>query len=215
MMILTDVEARVFGSLLEKESTTPEYYPMTLNAVTAACNQKSSRSPVLELDDATVLRALFSLRDKSLVWEKALANSRVPKYAHRIENLLPNSTAPERAVLCVLLLRGPQTPGEIRGRTDRLHSFASPAEVESVLNGLMDRDGEVFVARLARQPGTKESRYTHLVCGAPADAPAEPVPAAPAVDRLSDLERRVQALEAAVAALQAAGPTPGPAVENA
>ena len=160
--ILTPVEVRVLGSLIEKEITTPEYYPLTLNALINACNQISNRDPVVSFDDKTVARALESLREKRLAWMVTGAG-RVPKYEHRFTEALQLAEQ-EVAVLCVLMLRGPQTVGEIRGRTGRLYEFKELEEVELTLQGLMAAQPPLAL-RLPRQPGTKESRYAHLLAG--------------------------------------------------
>jgi len=161
--ILTQAEVRVLGSLIEKEITTPEYYPLTLNSLTNACNQISNRDPVVSFDEKTVARALESLREKKLVWLVTGAGSRVPKYEHRFAEAL-NLAAQEIAVMCVLMLRGPQTVGEIRGRSGRLYEFKELDEVEMTIQSLMSAD-PALVTRLPRQPGTKESRYAHLLAG--------------------------------------------------
>lgn len=163
-LMLNSVEVRVLGSLIEKQLTTPEYYPLTLNALTNACNQLSNRDPVVSYDDKTVARALEGLREKKLAWMVTSPGNRVPKYEHRMTGTLNLSPA-EVAVMCVLMLRGPQTVGEIRGRTGRMHQFQDLQEVESALEGLMSRKGGPVIARLARQPGAKESRYAHVLCG--------------------------------------------------
>jgi uncharacterized protein len=160
--ILTPVEARVIGSLIEKEITTPEYYPLSLNALTNACNQISNRDPVVSFDETTVARALESLREKKLAW-MVTGVGRVPKYEHRFTEAL-QLAAQEVAVLCVLMLRGPQTVGEIRGRTGRLYEFKELEEVELTLQALLAAQPPL-VLRLPRQPGTKESRYAHLLAG--------------------------------------------------
>ena len=160
--ILTPVEVRVLGSLIEKEITTPEYYPLTLNALTNACNQISNRDPVVSFDEKTVVRALESLREKQLVW-MVTGVGRVPKYEHRFTEALKLAEQ-EAAVLCVLMLRGPQTTGEIRGRTGRLYEFKELEEVELTLQALMGASPPLVV-RLPRQPGTKESRHAHLLAG--------------------------------------------------
>jgi uncharacterized protein len=159
---LTAVEVRVLGSLIEKEITTPEYYPLTLNALVNACNQISNRDPVVSFDDKTVARALEDLREKKLVWMVTGAG-RVPKYEHRFADALKLAEQ-ELAVLCVLMLRGPQTVGEIRGRTGRLYEFKELEEVELTLQALMTAEPSLVV-KLPRQPGTKESRYAHLLSG--------------------------------------------------
>lgn len=160
--ILNQVEVRVLGSLIEKEITTPEYYPLTLNALINACNQLSNREPVVSFDEKTVARALDSLREKKLAW-MVTGVGRVPKYEHRFAEAL-QLAAQEVAVLCVLMLRGPQTVGEIRGRTGRLYEFKELEEVELTLQALMATQASL-VMRLPRQPGTKESRYAHLLAG--------------------------------------------------
>ena len=160
--ILNQVEVRVLGSLIEKEITTPEYYPLTLNALINACNQLSNREPVVSFDEKTVARALESLREKKLAW-MVTGVGRVPKYEHRFAEALQLAEQ-EAAVLCVLMLRGPQTVGEIRGRTGRLYEFKELEEVELTLQALMAAQAPL-VTRLPRQPGTKESRYAHLLSG--------------------------------------------------
>jgi len=164
---LSEIEARVLGALIEKEVTTPEYYPLSLNALVNACNQKSNREPVMNLGEDEVRAALRSLSDQYLA-RSAGGDSRVAKYEHRVNELF-NFHRHEIAVLCVLLLRGPQTPGELRTRTERMYAFEDLDSVHSALNLLMKREPPL-VAVLSRQPGTKESRYTHLLSGAP---PAE------------------------------------------
>jgi len=160
--ILNSVEVRVLGSLIEKEITTPEYYPLTLNALVNACNQISNRDPVVSFDEKTVARALESLREKKLTW-MGTGIGRVPKYEHRFAEAF-QLAAQEIAVLCVLMLRGPQTVGEIRGRTGRLYEFKELEEVDLTLQALMAAQPP-FVVRLPRQPGTKEARYAHLLAG--------------------------------------------------
>jgi uncharacterized protein YceH (UPF0502 family) len=161
--LLTQVEVRVLGSLIEKEITTPEYYPLTLNALTNACNQLSNRDPVVSFDDTTVARALESLREKRLAW-MVTGIGRVPKYEQRFAEEYKLAEQ-ELAVLCVLMLRGPQTVGEIRGRTGRLYEFKELEEVELTLQALMTAEPP-YATKLPRQPGTKESRYAHLLAGA-------------------------------------------------
>ena len=164
-IVLSPLEARVIGSLLEKEITTPEQYPLSLNALTSACNQKSNREPVMQLKETEVQDLLDDLKKKHLVSDQTGFGSRVSKYHHRFCNTGFGGfefSPQELGLLCVLLLRGPQTPGELRGRTQRLSSFEDVQEVETVLQGLMDRQDGPFVARLVRQPGRRESRYIHL-----------------------------------------------------
>jgi hypothetical protein len=206
MTKLDEIEVRVLGSLLEKEITTPDYYPLSLNALINACNQKSNRDPVMALDESAVRQALDSLNEKSLGGQATSADSRVPKYAHRLQEVF-NFDRREMGVLCVLLLRGPQTPGELRGRTERMYKFADLGAVESALHRLMEREPPL-VKKLARQPGTKESRYAHLLAGdvegwiAPAEA--QPVAATGGQDeqRISRLETEVQGLRTEIADLQ-------------
>ena len=166
---LSSVEARIIGCLLEKELTTPDQYPLSLNALTNACNQKTNREPVLELAEATVQQAVDSLMKKYLVSDKSAGyGGRVTKYKHRFCNTEFGSLkfgAQELGVVCVLLLRGPQTPGELRGRTNRLCEFADAAQVESTLQALMQREDGPFIARLARAPGAREARFAHLFSG--------------------------------------------------
>lgn len=162
-IVLTESEARVLGSLLEKDVTTPDYYPLSLNALVNACNQKNNRDPVMCLDEESVRQALDGLHEKRLAGPASGADSRVPKYEHRLQEVF-NFTRGEAAILCVLLLRGPQTPGELRGRGERMHRFDGLDEVDSILQRLIERDPPL-VRVLPRQPGTKESRYMHLLSG--------------------------------------------------
>lgn len=164
--LLTDTEARVLGSLMEKESTTPEYYPLSLNALVNACNQKNNREPVMTLSEDEVRSALTSLEAQKLAG-KARADGRVAKFEHRMQEVF-NFTRGEGALICTLLLRGPQTPGELRGRSERMHSFAELEDVLSTLRKLAQRE-PALVAVLPQQRGTREARYTHLFSG---DAPA-------------------------------------------
>jgi uncharacterized protein YceH (UPF0502 family) len=155
--MLNPIEVRILGALLEKEVTTPEYYPLTLNALTRACNQKSNREPVVDFDENTVLQALAGLTfDKDLAKRVISDDSRVPKYRHALTEKL-HLTRPEAATLCVLMLRGPQTLGEIRGRTERLYDFDHVEAVETTLQGLMERASGPLVTKLPRQPGRKEA----------------------------------------------------------
>jgi uncharacterized protein len=198
---LDEVEVRILGALMEKQRTTPDYYPMTLNSLTAACNQTSNRDPVVTYDEKTVVQGLDSLRLKKLAWMISAAGSRVPKYEQRLVEAL-QLTHPEAAVLCLLMLRGPQTPGEIRSRSGRLYAFRALEEVEATLAALANRDFPL-VAALPRQPGTREIRYAHLM-GGPVEwtieAPeARPEPTTLAVRRD---EERFAALEAQVAELR-------------
>lgn len=201
---LSEVEARVLGSLVEKSLTTPESYPLSLNSLVAACNQKTSRDPVMALEEPVVAQALHSLIERSLAGRLHEPGSRVPKFMHHAEILLDGADAKTIGTICVLLLRGPQTAGEIKTRTDRLCEFASSAEVESLLQDMSLR-AEPWVAKLPRQAGQKESRWRQLFTGGPAAMPApapaaavQPAAAVPGVDRVAELEKRVAALEEAV-----------------
>lgn len=160
---LSETEVRILGSLIEKQLTTPEYYPLTLNALIAACNQKSNRDPVVSYDETTATVALDSLRDKNLVYVFYGSNSRVVKYKHMFPNVF-ELAAPEVAVMAVLMLRGPQTIGELRERTGRMHEFAGMGEVQETLDNLAHRD-EALILKLERQPGQKDARYAHLLSG--------------------------------------------------
>ncbi|HLM57081.1 MAG TPA: YceH family protein [Pyrinomonadaceae bacterium] len=164
--LLNETEVRVVGSLVEKQVTTPDYYPLTLNALVAACKQISNRDPVVAYDERTVADAIDTLRSKNLVYVFYGADSRVPKYKHMLREAL-DLTAAQLAVMCVLMLRGPQTVGEIRGRTGRLHEFADLAEVETTLDELSRRDDGPLVVKLPRQPGRKDSRYAQTLAGVP------------------------------------------------
>src|SRR5437899_10014967 len=166
-VLLNDNEIRVLGSLVEKESTTPDYYPLSLNALTNACNQRSNREPVMSLDEEDVRDALDSLADKRLVRQATSFDSRVPKYAHQRAEVF-NFDRRETAVRCVLLLRGAQTPGELRSRADSMYNFDDLATVESTLQHLIEREPPL-VKQLPRKPGTKESRYVHLLGGEAAE----------------------------------------------
>ena len=161
-MHLTSTEARVLGALIEKEITTPEYYPLSLNALVNACNQKNNRDPVTALDEVEVRQALHGLEDERLA-AAVRGDSRVPKYEHHVQEVF-NFIRGEIAVVCVLLLRGPQTSGELRGRTERMYKFDELSDVQSVLQKLMTRE-PALVKILPRQPGTKEARYAHLLSG--------------------------------------------------
>jgi uncharacterized protein YceH (UPF0502 family) len=196
---LSDVEARVLGSLIEKDITTPDYYPLSLNALVNACNQKNNRDPVTNLDQDIVRGALDSLQQKRLAGPTSSADSRVTKYEHRFQEVF-NFTRGETAVLCVLLLRGAQTPGELRGRTERLHRFEDLTDVQGTLQRLMQREPPI-VKVLSRQPGTKESRYAHLLSGDVEDVPGGPLPPAK-LSSDADEEGRISLLEAEVAALR-------------
>jgi uncharacterized protein YceH (UPF0502 family) len=165
---LSSLQARIIGALIEKEITTPDQYPLSLNALTLACNQKSSREPIMQLSESELQNGLDELRDKNLLLEHQSSGSRVLKYKHRFCNTEFNSlqfTAQQLAVVCVLLLRGPQTPGELRTRTNRLAQFSNVDEVEALLDLLSDFNGDKLVVQLGREAGKRESRYAHLFSG--------------------------------------------------
>jgi uncharacterized protein YceH (UPF0502 family) len=188
-MLLNETEVRVLGSLIEKQITTPEYYPLTLNSLTAACNQKNNRNPVTSLTEAEVERALDTLRDKNLAYVFHGSTSRVPKFKHVAPEVLQLNPV-ELAAMCVLMLSGPQTVGEIRTRGSRLYEFSGLDEVEETLRLLGARDSDPLVTKLPRQPGQKESRFAHLLCGAPAlETVVESLPATRTDRRASDTER--------------------------
>ena len=201
--ILTDIEVRVLGCLVEKQVTTPEYYPLTLNALTLACNQKNNRQPVTSLNETAVLEAVETLREKNLVYIFYGSNSRVPKYKHVMPEIFHLSQA-KLALMCVLMLRGPQTVGELRERASRLYEFTGLQEAEDTLNLLItqDKDNEPLVARLPRQPGQKEARFAHLLSGeldfealAESELPQPPTAARHgAAERISQLEQQVETL---------------------
>ncbi len=200
---LTPIEARVLGSLVEKSLTTREQYPLTFNAILNACNQKTSREPVMDLDTDALGRAVQTLIEKSLVERLQAPGGRVPKFRHNIDRLLNSADAKLIGVITVLLLRGPQTPGEIKVRTDRLCEFTGTAEVEGLLQELCARAEDPIVARLPRQAGQKETRYQHLFSGAAPAAEAETYAAVPdSSESLARLEKRVEALEAFVRAYE-------------
>lgn len=197
-LILNPVEARVLGSLVEKDITTPDYYPLSLNALVNACNQKNNREPVTSYDEETVRLALRNLSDKRLAGTASGADSRVTKYEHRTQEVF-NFSRPETAIMCVLLLRGPQTPGELRGRTERMHRFEHLDDVLSGLQQLMRREPPLAKA-LGRRPGTKEIRYAHLLSG-DVEAWEPPAETASASDSSADTERILH-LEEQVSTLQ-------------
>jgi uncharacterized protein len=207
-VILTEIETRVLGALIEKDITTPDYYPLSLNALVNACNQKNNREPVMNLDEETVRDALATLQEKRLAGPASGADSRVTKYEHRLQEVF-NFDRREIAIVCVLLLRGPQTPGELRGRTERMYHFEALDDVVSTLDRLAQR--EPPLARvLPRQPGTKESRYTHLFAGEPVipDLPASTASdfsthsTSSAADRIAHLEEEVAALRRELSEVQ-------------
>ncbi len=200
--LLTEVEVRALGALVEKQLTTPEYYPLTLNALVQACNQKSNRNPVVSFDEETVARAIESLRAKNLAYVFYGSTSRVPKYKQMMTEIFGLSPR-ELAIMCVLMLRGPQTPGELRARTERLYDFSGLEEVEETLALLSNKDPEPLVSRLPRHPGQKEIRYIHLLAGeVPADYQA--VESSVEMDERSHPVRgdRTRELEQEVAALR-------------
>lgn len=206
MYDLTPNQARVIGCLIEKEITTPDQYPLSLNALTAACNQKTNREPVLELAESEVQETLDELVKKRLVREESGFGSRVVKYKHRFCNTEFGElklSEQELGIACVLLLRGHQTPGELRGRTNRLCRFGDVQEVERVLEGLSERSTGALVMRLPREPGKRESRYAHLF-GDEVDLSSLSSPAAPGEeDRLALLEAEVAGLREELAAVKA------------
>ena len=191
---LNDVEARILGCLVEKEATTPDNYPLTVNSLISACNQKTNRFPVVEYDEETVTDGLDGLRDKNLVYMHFGGTSRVVKYKHLVPKIL-DLAYPEVALLCVLLLRGPQTAGEIKSRTARLYGFADVAHVNETLAALSGRE-EALVVNLGRQPGQKESRFMHLLCGEVDQAEFGSPVAAPAgaSSRHTELEEKIEVL---------------------
>jgi uncharacterized protein len=196
---LSDIEARVLGSLIEKDITTPDYYPLSLNALVNACNQKNNRDPVMSLGEDSVRQALSSLQERRMAGPAGGADSRVTKYEHRLQEVF-NFDRRETAVICVLLLRGPQTPGELRGRTDRMYRFEVLDDVQATLQKLMDRQPSL-VRVLPRQPGTKESRYVHLFSGDTFPSlPAET--ADPKVRSESSDQQRIASLEFEIATLK-------------
>ena len=204
-IVLSDIEARVLGCLVEKEITTPEYYPLSLNALLHACNQKSNREPLMNLEEDAVRHALRALGEQALA-RSASGDSRVAKYEHRLSEVF-NFTRPEAAVLCELLLRGPQTPGELRSRAERMHPFEDLSVVHTTLKHLMERE-PALVKLLPRQPGNKEARYAHLLSGdvEVREAPAEREVAAPKSvsenGRLTQLESEVTGLQREIADLK-------------
>jgi uncharacterized protein YceH (UPF0502 family) len=206
-LILSPEEVRVVGALIEKQVTTPEYYPLTLNALRQACNQLSNRDPVVAFDERTVVWALESLRDRKLVRVVTTADGRVPKYRHVLDETL-GLKSPEMAVMCVLMLRGPQTVGEIRTRTERLYPFSALSFVETTLEDLMAREVPLVV-KLPRQTGRKESRYAHLLGGEvqvaePEDAEGATTAAGTRgeISRVARLEEELKAVRAELTELR-------------
>ncbi len=207
---LTALEARAIGCFIEKQITTPDQYPLSLNALVNACNQKSNRDPVLDLDERAVQQVVDGLVRKHMVIERAGYGSRVPKYQHVFCNTEFGSlkfTPLETAIICELLVRGPQTPGELRSRASRMSEVSDVSQVEAALQILMTRADGPFVARLAREAGRRDSRYAQLFCGPVADATTEPeaavrVRSSDEDDRLAVLERRVDELAKEVSSLR-------------
>jgi uncharacterized protein len=196
---LNQIEVRVLGSLIEKDITTPDYYPMSLNALVNACNQKNNRDPIMSLDEDSVRQALGSLQENRLAGPAGGADSRVTKYEHRLQEVF-NFDRREIAVICVLLLRGPQTPGELRGRGERMYRFETLDDVQSTIQRLIDRQPSL-VRMLPRQPGTKESRYMHLFAGYAAKD-STPTPVSRQASTSAHDDSRVAALESEVSALR-------------
>ena len=208
---LSEIECRIVGALIEKQLTTPEYYPLTLNALTAACNQKNNRDPVVSYDEKTVATALEELRDRNLIYVFYGSTSRVPKYKHMMPSYY-ELEPPDVAVMCVMMLRGPQTLGELKQRSERLHAFGSIGAVAETLDALGERG---LARRLPRRPRQKEERYEQLLGGEedlePPDPPVLPT-AAPSAElegsRLAAVEDRLARLEREVAALREKLPGP-------
>jgi uncharacterized protein YceH (UPF0502 family) len=202
---LNETEVRVLGSLVEKQVTTPEYYPLTLNALMLACNQKNNRSPITSYDETTVAQALETLREKNFAYVFYGSTSRVPKYKHVLPEVL-HLTQAELALMCVLLLRGPQTTGELATRAFRLHEFSGLEEVESTLNGLISREPDPLVKRLQRQQGQKEARFAHLLAGEvildPEHEAVAPARRGRDSDKVAALEADVETLKAEVGMLK-------------
>lgn len=197
---LTAVEARVLGSLVEKEITTPDYYPLSINALMNACNQRSNREPIMNLEEDDLRQALHGLEAKQLAGRARSADGRVTKYEHWLGEAF-NFSRTETALICVLLLRGAQTPGELRSRTERLHEFTEISDVTGGLQKLMDREPSL-VALLPRQPGAREARYAHLLCGPVEFAVTAVETSPPAQEAGSQYEDRLARLESTVAELQ-------------
>lgn len=205
-ILITAIEARVLGALVEKDITTPDYYPLSLNALINACNQKNNRDPVMNLNEDAVRQALSGLQQQKLAGPAGGADSRVTKYEHRIQEVF-NFTRAETAIICVLLLRGPQTPGELRGRAERMFRFEELSDVQSTLQRLMQRE-PALVKALPRQPGTKEIRYAHLLSGEDEAWVSTPAPASTGIfesidgDRVARLEEELKELRTELADLR-------------
>jgi uncharacterized protein len=199
MTIFSDIEVRVLGALVEKQVTTPEYYPLTLNSLTLACNQKNNRHPVTSYSENEVANALETLREKNLTYVFHGSTSRVPKYKHVVPEVMHLNPA-ETALMCALMLRGPQTLGELRGNSARLHEFSSLEEVDETLSGLAVREPEPLVVRLHRQPGQKEARIAHLLSGEPPEEIVSEIATPRTASRQNDRDR-IESLEQSVTAL--------------
>ena len=204
-LLLTDREVRVLGALIEKEITTPDYYPLSLNALTNACNQKSNRSPVMMLDEAGVRETLDALAQKWLAAPTSTAESRVPKFGHRVQEVF-NFDRRETALLCELMLRGPQTLGELRSHAERMYRFDDLSSLEAALQKLMERQPPL-ARKLPRLPGTKEPRYAHLLAGDKPEwaAPPEPeavTPSQPSDDRIARIEAELAEMKQQIGILQ-------------
>jgi len=208
--ILTEVELRVLGSLVEKQITTPEYYPLTLNSLTLACNQKNNRNPVTAYSEATVAEAIETLRVKNLAYVFYGSNSRVPKYKHVMPEIF-HLSHPELSLMCLLMLRGPQTVGELHGRAGRMFDFKGIEDVEETVNSLISKEPDPLVARLPRQPGQKEARFAHLLAGdidvealaAESQSTREAAPSrGGSAERIAQLEQTVERLSGEVESLQ-------------
>lgn len=201
-LVLNTTEVRVLGCLIEKAITTPDYYPLTLNSLVAACNQKSNRDPVASYDEKTAVRAVEGLRERKLLWLKTVAGNRVPKYEHRAAEAL-SLDPPQLALLCVLMLRGPQTLGELRTRSARMHEFATTEAAKEAMDELAAHDPGPLVVLLERQPGQKEPRYAHLLAGTPEVMAQIAVPERePAAQAVMEENARIANLEVDVAALR-------------
>lgn len=199
MTIFSDIEVRVLGALVEKQVTTPEYYPLTLNALTLACNQKNNRHPVTSYSENEIAAALETLREKNLTYVFHGSTSRVPKYKHVVPEVMHLNPA-ETALMCALMLRGPQTSGELRSNAARLHEFSGLEEVDETLSGLAVREPEPLVVRLPRQPGQKEARIAHLLSGAPPEEIISEASTPRTASRQNDRDR-IESLEQSVASL--------------